>query len=566
MSNLQTKLDAILADKNANLLPENLKKGVTLLGITGTLEQGSGGGVIEGMRQFASIDEMNADTSAVIGDISVVYGLAGDPLAIGSTFRKITFPETVNCTVSSTIDFTSWLQPVDDAHMLDMMSARLTATQFVLQAYTDMGDIRVRYTGSDGVYTRNTFSASGDAVIDGNTLDFGMDIQVVTNWNEVLNNFFSAEVMSFGGIYEKKTVADESKIYLKAISDEQYINTYIDRQKLVDMANIVLADLGWSTFKYFLNNNDEVCAIYCPENPYYVGIVQKDGLLDNPAEDYLGITGQYNSETSRVTRTLIVYKLDLDAKTYSLVGQYSTTSYIQRDSGNYHTYTTDIDIKSIIGSLDVLGGVIDNSRVPTTCGTAWKYGASSISFDPFQATLDVWKPASTQLDTTADGVYQKTFYGVNGVEKGTLQDGTGLTAEQLRIKVDIWNSISELETTDLDLTFCLENYTGTAIPKIDTSKVVNAGYMFSNCTALETVPELDMSNATNVYNIFNGCSALSNESLNNILAMCVTATKYIAAGNNVTLKGLGLTSAQATTCTSLSIWSAASAAGWTTGY
>lgn len=35
---LQTKLDAILEDKNTNLLPENLKKNVTCLGITGTLE------------------------------------------------------------------------------------------------------------------------------------------------------------------------------------------------------------------------------------------------------------------------------------------------------------------------------------------------------------------------------------------------------------------------------------------------------------------------------------------------------------------------------------------------
>lgn len=39
MSNqLQTNLDAILLDKNTNLLPENLKAGVTCLGVEGTLE------------------------------------------------------------------------------------------------------------------------------------------------------------------------------------------------------------------------------------------------------------------------------------------------------------------------------------------------------------------------------------------------------------------------------------------------------------------------------------------------------------------------------------------------
>ena len=42
MSNqLQTNLDAILQDKNTNLLPENLKAGVTCLGVTGTLEPSS---------------------------------------------------------------------------------------------------------------------------------------------------------------------------------------------------------------------------------------------------------------------------------------------------------------------------------------------------------------------------------------------------------------------------------------------------------------------------------------------------------------------------------------------
>lgn len=38
MEELQTVLNNILADKNANLKPENLKKGVTCLGVTGTLE------------------------------------------------------------------------------------------------------------------------------------------------------------------------------------------------------------------------------------------------------------------------------------------------------------------------------------------------------------------------------------------------------------------------------------------------------------------------------------------------------------------------------------------------
>lgn len=38
MSDLKTNLQEILQDKNTNLLPENIKKDVTILGVTGTLE------------------------------------------------------------------------------------------------------------------------------------------------------------------------------------------------------------------------------------------------------------------------------------------------------------------------------------------------------------------------------------------------------------------------------------------------------------------------------------------------------------------------------------------------
>ena len=40
MSTLQENLDAIKLDKDTNLKPENLKAGITCLGVNGTLTQG----------------------------------------------------------------------------------------------------------------------------------------------------------------------------------------------------------------------------------------------------------------------------------------------------------------------------------------------------------------------------------------------------------------------------------------------------------------------------------------------------------------------------------------------
>ena len=103
----------------------------------------------------------------------------------------------------------------------------------------------------------------------------------------------------------------------------------------------------------------------------------------------------------------------------------------------------------------------------------------------------------------------------------------------------------------------------TSIPQLDTSSVTAMGYMFTYCSNLTTIPLLNTSKVTSMVNMFQYCSALTNDSLNNILAMCSNATSYTGTK---TLKQIGLSSTQATTCQSLSNYQAFLDAGWTTGY
>lgn len=103
----------------------------------------------------------------------------------------------------------------------------------------------------------------------------------------------------------------------------------------------------------------------------------------------------------------------------------------------------------------------------------------------------------------------------------------------------------------------------TEIPLLDTSNITTMQNMFYDCTSLTTVPLLNTSKVTNMSGMFYNCTSLSEESLNNILAMCINATSYT---KTKTLKVLSLTSSQATTCQSLSNYQAFTSAGWTTGY
>ena len=130
----------------------------------------------------------------------------------------------------------------------------------------------------------------------------------------------------------------------------------------------------------------------------------------------------------------------------------------------------------------------------------------------------------------------------------------------------------------------------THIPLLDTSHVTDWTTAFANCSSLKSIPQLDMSgntynginqtfyncnnlvnvpvfstgNANKLSNMFQSCNRLSNESLNNIMRTCINSR--VTNASYKTLKSVGLSSAQATTCQSLSNWDAFVAAGWSSGY
>lgn len=88
------------------------------------------------------------------------------------------------------------------------------------------------------------------------------------------------------------------------------------------------------------------------------------------------------------------------------------------------------------------------------------------------------------------------------------------------------------------------------------------------CSKLHSINEVDTSKllnrASSLGGAFEGCPMLSDESLNNILAMCINAVKLYPEYR--TLQDIGLTQAQAEKCKSLPNWQAFLDAGLTTGY
>lgn len=103
------------------------------------------------------------------------------------------------------------------------------------------------------------------------------------------------------------------------------------------------------------------------------------------------------------------------------------------------------------------------------------------------------------------------------------------------------------------------------IPLIDTSNVTNFQQFCNNCYTLKNVPILDTSKATNMTNMFNNCSKFTDETLNNILKMCIDATSY---NGTKTLYELGLrgTNYPVSKLMTLSNYDNFRASGWTAGF
>ena len=184
----------------------------------------------------------------------------------------------------------------------------------------------------------------------------------------------------------------------------------------------------------------------------------------------------------------------------------------------------------------------------------------------------------------------------------TEVDTTNWNVSNITTCFVLFNNCMNLTSIDLsgfavnNITNTTDMFTGcTSLTSVDCrpfnfSKVTNVSSMFSGCSALtsvnfsgcdlskitntkfwfrfdENLTTLDftgcsLTKATTLQSTFPGCTSLSNDSLNQILALLATATSYTGTK---TLRYVGLDSTQATTCTSLSNWSALQARGWTTG-
>lgn len=596
-----------------------------------------------GIKIFNTKELMQADTTAKEGDLAVVYRSELKSISNGDTIASITFPKTVVFNEAVSSDYYGMLRGENDPMIY--LDIQLNASNCFIR---DMAGVisEIEYSSTDGItYTRT--DSNEDTYEIGETLVENLDEHIckfMQIGGNIFEGLFQYKHHALDNVYNASNYTNNTKLNINyKIPD---IIAKIDNGNPKQLIIIEEAELDKSGYYY----NIKKCKTYQPagNNRPFIGIT-----ADNK---YYICFEMYNKDSSTTIEQIETnYDFSLDNPVVSTVNITKSDAdklpiFGNRSNGTSTGSDTYYILKEIQANQTNIVSIAGPNMITTSLNSSQLGKGVTIITAPnnvYKSELtyiDSYIPASTQLTTVANDVYQSIFYGKNGLETGTLTNSidnsfADSNAEIYAIIKQAYNNMEPRVLTDNDKTvnrsiqIIPTNSKGQAlfdtsavtnmtsmfddcsnlkeVPLLDTSKAVDTSCMFRRCSSLKEVPLLDTSNVTDMgsmfayctslkeapalntskvttfnsmfcqctslkhvplldtsnvigmFNTFEKCTNLSDESLNNILAMCTNATKITS---NKTLKYLSLTSDQATKCTTLSNYSAFTSAGWTTGY
>ena len=508
MASLVEKSQTILDEKTLKIIPENIKKDIEIFGVTGIYDNSSG------IKLFETIDEMNSDTNAKEGDLAVVYRSEITNMTSDSVISSTTFPETVTLQSAFTDNVYCMLRSVDSSIMFDG-NIMLDTNMFRFDGFTDSGMIMVEYSSEDGItYNRTRFTGdSGDLT---NPVDFGTTIQVYMpeEWNDNFGYFMQIGGNTFEGLYEYGTNTDLLKFNLTSgisVTDDgvTYNNVYSEYGLSLSAINEVINKIQENegdTITTIALNGDTLLGWNSTDSSN-----SSSGVVLDESNAIIGYT---SGHIYGYVPSINVYTFDLDNKTYSNKTTVQEQSIIVSKSSPSGTNLYGLTVTSL--PYVISDGVFCNEVYSILNNDSYYYFEYSIS--PIKIYANSYVITSTQLDATADLLYNSIAYGKNGVIEGTITQNVSNSFADINAEIyykiqQAYDNMEPRVLTDSDKTIDKNIYfipikrDGTSL--IDTSQVTDMSSMFSDCNNLDEIPLLDTSNVTNMSSMFSGCDSLT---------------------------------------------------------
>lgn len=507
MATLKENMEAIKLEKDTKISPENLKSGVTAFGVTGIYT----GDVL----LFDSMDSMNASEPAV-NTYGVVMSTILEPLDEADLpFDSITLLDTVVLSETVTTEYSVYAGDGSGSALVIQLTPTscILSNQITSQQYAT-------YSSSDGKLYHKVSSETEVTLYETITTFYpGYET------NRLCLEFLVKEKPAFLGIYQYTSDG-------WVLAENQFTGTAQD----VFMDKIVYSAGGAVTGT--------------------LGTVISDMFDDASAKIYKKAKMKYENmepivltDTDTIKSTIQFVPTNSNGETLLDLSQRTNCRGLFKNCIEL-SEVAPLDLSNCKTATDLFTNC---AKVPkiilnnVNSMTSWSYpftGCKALKHLEINGDMKITTPGS--LFDTLEGV---EYIGP-------------LSASVLTSAARLFQDCKSLVTAP-NLNF-----------------PINQSYMntFDGCESLVNVSVLDMSNVGSntssghvgnqqycMQEMFLGCISLSDESLNNILQMCINATN-VTTSTYKTLAYIGLTEEQATKCQTLSNYEAFVAAGWTTGY
>ena len=217
------QVNAVTSSIDSNIKPENIKKDVSILGVTGTYDVNQ---VENQVKVFETEELMNSDTNPQNGNLALVYRDKCADLVVGNTYTKLYIPNTI--TFDSAITSTNNIV-LDTGNSLNSPSVGITTTaiNFYRPGLPPQIVNTVQYSSTDGITYTRTDELKEELTIEEIYNEMYTQITIQENNYELLNQMFKGFDTYFGGLYVYK---DDSYLLastqLDAIADNVCLNNF----------------------------------------------------------------------------------------------------------------------------------------------------------------------------------------------------------------------------------------------------------------------------------------------------------------------------------------------------
>lgn len=583
MSDLKTNLQEILQDKNTNLLPENLKAGITCLGIEGTLEgetpvvktvtcyetdatnsDKANSTTVSGYRDLIFVGgSNNCDYRAylkhdltelqTIPDIEIVSAKLHFTIAVGNDYYRDGSGYVFKCTSDWSSDTLNWNnQPELKSYIDDIQTPSYSPDVDVPYTYSlDITSIvkswidnkypnyGICFKGTEGGGYRLDHRIASAKYDNGQYASY-IEVQYKVTVSDITLQEKSVDIIDNGAT---EVVPDSDYYGLSKVNINTNVPTGIDTSD----ANATVNDIVSGKTAYV--NGEKVTGILplFPNSRTFT----VDGGITNDTEN-----NRIQIHTINTTKQILDSNLNMEFN-----GEYS-------DVANAVGLTPE----KLVKGNTILGveGTVDPEGVQITdyFNTIPEDGQNLIKAYP--DTIDCSNLTSLNFSTDFGGLYISNLINTSNVTSinsisssntlGFIQ--TELDVSSVQSFMNVFNYYNMITSTPK-----LKNLFKNGVSSVEFSNT------YAYCSNLETIPafeiacelsELNEKQAT-VDNMLVGCDKLSEQSITNILNFLKILNDNGVIFNVHTLSEVGLSYSQLTSLTETQLEIINSMSGWTTG-